>query len=249
MILENKQSLAKDAADLDDQKRAELKTSIAAIDLRGLGQAERKNIRAWCDSLTGILDKPPAPGFDAGARSVEPMKKCMAVLSNYDITGTMAKEDGHQQLVDKIDILQGMAKAIVLVKCGQDIDALEKVPAVIRHFIEYFCIYEVLGGSEDRNAFAQSALLAMQPATFEDQATKPSFEALHKALLQLSHGSHGSAKSAGEQAALERNVPLLEFCEIVNKGKITSDDVEKGGAKQLVKLVQQFRDIGEKKGK
>jgi len=233
--------ISKDAPALDDKKRSELKKSLEGIDTGKLSGTEKRDFNAWCASLLDLLNEPPSGGFDRGRRSVEPMEKCAAVLSNYDITVAMAKADGHGDLCAGIEMLYKIAKIALFAQCEQEISAMDKVNLISRHFIEYFRVYEGLTRPPERYPFAQVALLSMNPETFEDSATKPSFVSLHAMLLKISHEIHG--RTPDKKSELEEQLPLAFFATIVNKGDIKSKDMELGGAPQLTKLVEQFRDL------
>lgn len=244
VILEEVATTAKDKEILDEAKRKEVRNALAGIDSSLFPGEEKKDLEAWRDLLVAFLDKVPDSGFDRGYHSWEPLRKCMAVLANHDITGAVAKEDGYPQFAEKIDALHDMAKAILLIQCGQNPKALQEVFPLTRAFIEYFYIYTALVGSKNRDPIAQCALLSMKPGETTEEAIKAPFFDLHKSLLSLSHRAHGKPELISEGSGIEGKQPLVFLCDIVKKGAIQESEIEKAKVdEKLLAIVKQFREI------
>jgi len=229
---------------LDEAKAKELRNDLARIDESPFLGEEKKDFDEWRGSLVAFLDKPPKSVSESGFRSWEPLRKCMTVLANHDITGAMAKADGYPQLGEKIDDLHDMAKRILLVQLKLDTRALQEVAPITRAFVEYFYILTVLAGPENRNPVTRCALLSMRPEEIKDEATKPVFLDLHKSLLSLSHGAHGKSQPVPEGAFNKGKLPMVFLCDLLKRNPIEDAEIKKAGADEnFLAVVKKLREI------
>jgi hypothetical protein len=89
----------------------------------------------------------------------------------------------------------------------------------------------------------------MRSEDIADDTAKQAFVNLHESLLKLSHGTHGRAESAQEQAELERELPVLLFGRIVQRCPLQDEDFTNAGARKPLNFVRQMRDIVKKSEK
>ncbi len=233
------------AGTLDEAKSRELRNNLARIDTSLFPAEEKKGLDEWRESLVAYLDKPPQSLSESGYRSWDPLRKCMTVLANHDITGALANSDGYPQLADKIDALHDMAKEILLVRLGLDTKALQEVSPITRAFVEYFYILTVLTRPENRSPIARSALLSMRPGEIKEESAKQIFMALHKSLLSLSHGAHDKSKPLPEGAFDRGRQPMAFLCDLLKADQFEEDEIKKAGADEnFLAVVKKLREMG-----
>ncbi len=229
------------AGTVDEVKSKEIRNELAKINTSPFTGEEKKDLDEWRKSLVALLDKQPKSVSESGFRSWEPLRKCMAVLADHDITGALADSDGYPQLAEKIDALHDMAKGILLVRLRLDTKALQEVSPITRAFVEYFYILTVLTGPENRDPIARSALLSMRPGEIKEESLRQVFLGLHKALLPLLHGAQGKSEKAFDKGKL----PMVFLCDLLKKGQIENAEIKKAGADEnVLALVEKLHELG-----
>lgn len=233
------------AGTVDEAKSKELRNELVRIDTSPFTGEEKKDIEEWRESLVAYLEKPPKSVSESGYRSWDPLRKCMTVLANHNITGAMAKADGYPQLTEEIDALHDMAKGILLVRLKLDTKALQEVAPTTRAFVEYFYILTALIGHEDGDPIARCALLSMRPEEIKEEAARPGFLDLHKSLLSLSHGVHVKSEHLPETALERSKRPLVFLCGLLKQRPIEDAEIKKTGADEnLLAVVKKLRELG-----